>query len=115
MGAEGGITITSVKTIKKDWTEIREKMIHMFNDVEHVPGWWLESRLKINKKVEALPEDIGDMSGSEIEKMLSSICTCSDTPYYYGGDIITSWGDNVDDEINIMSQCLGGWYLETWT
>lgn len=115
MGADGGINISRVSEIKQNWQSIREKLISSLeHNVKNAQTWELKYAEETFEQSKTLPNDIATYEGEDIVKMLNFLKYC-DCPYYYDGLIITGSGCNVDDNMNILSNALPGFYIETWT
>ena len=115
MGADGGIKITSVNDIKKDWINIKAQLISRFEgSLKNCGSWELKSFEEYLEKTKNTPDNINNLSGDDIETMLSYLRSC-DCPYHFNGYIITGEGDNVADHMNTLSDCLKGTSIETWT
>lgn len=115
MGADGGIRITSVDEIKNDWLNIKSQLITSFEiNLEYCDSWdlkYIEKYIEVTKK---LPDEINSLTGDDIVNIFNYLSSC-DCPYHFNGYIITGNGNNVPDYMNILSNCLNGKYIETWT
>lgn len=116
MGADGGIKITKVSDIKKDWLEIRINLLTSLEyDLKKSIGLWETNYIQNSiDGCNKLPDDISGYSGEDIVKMFSFMSSC-DCPYLYEDSIITAVGDNVSDDMNTLSFALNGISIETWT
>lgn len=115
MGADGGIKITSVDDIKKDWINIKTQLISRFEgNLKHCGSWEIKYIEEYIEKSKNLPDDINNLTGDDIVIMFGYLRSCN-CPYHFNGYIITGEGDNVADQMNTLSSCLDGEYIETWT
>lgn len=115
MGADGGIKISSVDDIKKDWTNIKTQLISRFEgSLNYCGSWELKYIEKYINKSKELPDDINNFTGDDIVNLFGYLRSC-DCPYHFNGCIITGEGDNVADQMNTLSDCLKGTSIETWT
>lgn len=115
MGADGGVKITKVSDIKKDWKAIKENLISALErDVQDAETWALKYAQEALDESRKLPDNIDNHSGEDIVKMFSFMASC-DCPYLYEDVILTGVGDNVGDNMRTLSMVLRGVYVETWT
>jgi len=115
MGADGGIKITKISSIKRDWRKLKEKLVNSFkSDLKECKSYekeWIEKYILESEK---LPKNIDDLSNEEICKLFNYLHSC-DCPYLYDDLLITGEGDYVADQMNTLSWVLDGVSIETWT
>lgn len=119
MGADGGIIISKVDDIKKDWSKIKQDLITSFEyRIKRAESWEIKYAEENLAKSKELPDDISSYTGEDIIKMFDYLKSC-DCPYLFEGFIITGNGDYVTDSMNILSSCLrsldSSVDIETWT
>lgn len=110
MGFDGGVKLSKLSDIRKDWNEFRDKLIEEFISVSY-DDYMVEEALCDS---EHLPINVDNLSDLEICTLLKVFKHC-DCPYLYGDILITGEGDNVSTEMNVLSKCLPGISIETWT
>jgi len=115
MGADAGIRITSVDEIKKDWVNIKTQLLSKFEgSLKDCGSWELKYIQECIEQTKKLPDNINNLNGDDISNMFGYLRSC-DCPYHFNGFIITGEGDNVAEQMNTLSNCLNGEYIETWT
>ena len=117
MGSRGGIRITKVSEIRKNWKHIKEELTACFTyQVEHGDSWELKYNQEYLDKSLELPDKIDDLTNNEIMVKLLYMSNC-DCPYLYEDFIITGEGDYLPRQMEILSNALRryGEYIETWT
>lgn len=113
MGVDGGVKITKISDIKKNWINIKNSFIKWLGS-ENKTDWSDISNKDVQEAMK-LPDNIDKYSGDEICKMLEYFKSC-DCPYNLDDIyIITGDGDYVSSTMRILSDCLNGEYVETWT
>lgn len=115
MGADGGIKITKISDIKKDWSKIKDDLIRCFErEIKSSDEWEKKYHEEYLMWSMELPDDIESLSGEDVCKLFSYLSSC-DCPYLYEDSMITAEGDYVSDRMDILSRCLNGISIETWT
>lgn len=114
-GYDGGIKISKISDIKNNWPQIRNNLIKILEDKYLNCSKWEEKfALKYAEDSKKLPKDISNLSNKEICDSLSFIQSV-DCPYLLDDYIITAVGDYVPSEMKILSDCLIGEEITTWT
>jgi hypothetical protein len=122
MGADGGIVITKVQSIKDNWPKVKDELIKWFEGglagvVRRDESWNVKTYTEAVEACKNLPDDVKDCSGEDIVKLLGFAASC-ECPYLFEDNIITGQGDYVWDLMDTLSHCLcsiGGTRIETWT
>ena len=115
MGFDGGIKITKISNIKNNWGDIRTKLIERLEEKYiQCEDWEEKYILRYVDDSKKLPKNISRLSNKEIRDLLSFISSL-DCPYLLDDYIITAVGDNVSSEMLILSDCLGGIEITTWS
>ena len=115
MGADGGIRISKISDIKKDWFKIKSSLINRFEFcVRTKENYESEYYIEYLDKSKKLPDNIDNLSNKDIKNLFNYLSSC-DCPYLYEDSIITGEGDNVEDQMNTLSEILPGISIETWT
>ena len=115
MGADGGIKITKISSIKRNWTNIKSRLVRNFEDaLENGASYESESNERHLRNSESLPDAVENLSNAEICRLFEYLSSC-DCPYLYEASIITAVGDNVPDQMLTLSGCFDGIRIETWT
>jgi hypothetical protein len=115
MGADGGIVITKLSSIKENWSKVKSDLIKSFEyAIKRADEWEKKYTLEAFEKSKLLPDDVSQLSGEEIIKLFSYLASC-DCPYLFEDNVITGRGDYVSNNMGILSMVLDGTYIETWT
>lgn len=116
MGADGGIQITKISNIRKNWSKIKTTLTRSFeNDLSRCSDYEFNFYTKLVEKSKELPDSIEGLTADEIKELLMRYESC-DCPYLLGNTyLITAIGDYVEDQMNTLSYCLDGIRIETWT
>lgn len=120
MGADGGVYITKMEVVRKDWAKIKNRLVEAFQpyEMETLSHWQTdesEENAELLKATLELPDSVAHMSYTEIVASLQYLKNC-DCPRIYDDLLITGYGDAIPNSMNELSRALvQGTRIETWT
>ena len=114
MGADGGVKISKVSDIKKEWLDIKKELIRETERRLNNSSWDRRYYQEYFDKSKSLPDDVTNLTDKEVCDLFRYLSSC-DCPNLYNDLIITAEGDNVADQMDILSMVLPGVSIETWT
>lgn len=118
MGANGGVTLVTIKGFKNKWAQIKQNLID-YLDSFYLP--YEEERDYVWTKCSKLPDDISDFDDNWIDDEILKIFRSYDSPTIFKGLIICAWGDNVDNITRYFNNVLyiidndELTHIETWS
>jgi hypothetical protein len=113
---DGGICITKIEDIKKEWSDIRPRIKEVYDCHFEKRPYRKEIYDKEYKSSLDLPNDINSLSDKEICELLRGVMSNYDTPYLLESYIITGYGTNLNDISKDLFYLLPEWdQIETWS
>ena len=117
MGNDGGCKITTIKSLKDDWKSFQKRLYkyleqeYMNSEKDSYEEREFETLCNL---VDKYPKDINKLNSSEIIDLFRPFEFC-DCPKLFQDCIVTGQGSYVLRPMDILSECLSGIYIETWT
>ena len=117
MGADGGFSYTKIQDFRDNWKEIKASLLEGCLPKSWNYDYQINEMCEIKISVEKMPDNLENMSNSDIIEMLKPFESC-DCPGIIEDYLLITWnGDDVANNMIILDDALWRYStsIETWT